>query len=612
MIQDNETYSAMELREHILEVPDTYIGGTEQTNVENAWIYEEEMSQEDILVSLGFYNIFNEVLTNASDQCIRTRNYALKDKTVQITKNIKISIQDNVITIWNDGDGIPITEHPEKKVWTPELIFGTLLTSSNYKKKLRFVGGKNGLGAKVANIYSTSFEVETVDHRRKKKFYQRWEDNMSPPEQKAKITSYRGKAYTKITFKPDYARFGMDGLEGDILFLLKKRAYDIAGITSKDVNVYFNDEKIPIKSFDQYAKLYTDDKFVYDTNDFWQVAVCASPDGNFRQVSFVNGICTINGGKHVDYIANKISKELTKRINGKKGDVKTTHVKTNLWVFINSLIQNPSFSNQTKEALITPSSKFGSTCNFNKKFYDKLMKTPIVQRSKLMKSFHDKSKLSKTDGKKTKTIRGIPKLDDAEWAGGPRSSECTLILTEGDSAKSMVTSGLSIVGRDKYGVYPLRGKLLNVRDASDKSIMNCEEIQNLKKILGLQQNSDTKDKLRYGRVLILTDQDLHGIHIRGLTMNLFACDWEDLMKSGLLVTMYTPVVKIKKGKKVVKVFYNEQDYHKWKDSLEDKAFKAYTAKYYKGLGTSDRDEAREYFKNMNIVNYQWSDESGKA
>jgi DNA topoisomerase-2 len=621
-IKDNETYQSMEHKEHILNVPDTYIGSVEPTSIEDVWVCNSDdvFVQKDIEISPGLYNIFNEILTNSSDQCLRTREYAKKDKTVQITTVIKITIDEEtgIISVLNDGDGIPVVEHPEKKIMIPELIFGQLLTSSNYDKtKKKTWGGKNGYGSKVCNIYSTMFEVETVDHRRGKKFKQVWRNNMSEPEKKAKVTDCKGKAYTKITFLPEYSRFGMpDGLKGDVIDIIRKRAYDIAGCSPRDVGVYFNGNKLQVKDFSEYVEKYIgkqkDVKRVYEKpNEFWEIVACASPDGNHRQVSLVNGICTINGGKHVDYITNKICKDLVAKVNGKAktGGIKPNHVKNNLWVFINSLIVNPSFSSQTKEALTTPVANFGSKCELSDDFIKKLAKTEIADRAKLMKSFHDKSGLSKTDGKKTKSIRGIPKLDDANWAGTAKSHECTLILTEGDSAKALVISGLSVVGRDKYGVFPLRGKLLNVREASDKQITGNAEIQNIKKILGLQQGTKSIKDLRYGKVLILTDQDKDGLHIKGLLMNMFACYWEPLLEEGFLITMYTPIVKVRKGNKVVKVFYNQNDYELWKDSS---SLKGLTIKYYKGLGTSSKDEAKEYFKSLNTVDYDWCDDSKGA
>ena len=611
----------MDHKQHILERPDTYIGSVEPCQLEDVWVCDEKdkFINKNIDVSIGFYNVFNEVLTNSADQCPRTREYFKKDKTVQVTKTIKVDIdyKTGIFTIYNDGDGIPVKLHEEKKVMIPELIFGTLLTSSNYGNDSKKTwGGKNGLGAKLCNIYSSEFIVETVDHRRGKKFKQIWKNNMTEPDKKAKVTSYSGKAYTRITFLPEYSRFGMpNGLKGDIIDLIRKRIYDIAGCTPKCVSIYFNGKKLDVKDFPRYVEKYIgkqkDLMRVYEKpNPNWEVIACASPDGTFKQVSIVNGLCTLNGGKHVDHVANIITKELTKKINGKKGSkqggVKTAHVKNNLWVFVNSLIVNPSFSSQTKETLTTPISRFGSKCDLSQEFIKRLSKTEIVQRAKLMKSFHDKSGLNKSDGKKSRNIRGIPKLDDANWAGTNKSEQCTLILTEGDSAKALVISGLSVVGRDKYGVFPLRGKLLNVREASDKQITGNAEIQNLKKILGLKQTTKTINELRYGKILILTDQDHDGIHIKGLLMNMFACYWEHLLKEGFLITMYTPIVKVRKGNKVLKTFYNQQDYNKWKETV---SLKGLTIKYYKGLGTSSKAEAKEYFQSLNIVNYDWCENS---
>jgi len=618
-IKDNETYDAMEHKDHILQVPDTYIGSIEPAVLEDIWVCEnEKFTQKHITISPGFYNIFNEIVTNSLDQCPRTREYKKSDNTVQLTTSIKITIdiETGIISVYNDGDGIPVKKHDSKDIYIPELIFGQLLTSSNYDKtKKKTWGGKNGYGAKVTNIFSKYFEIETVDHRRGKKCKQIWRNNMSSPEQKAKITSCKTKPYTKITFIPDYERFEMKGITQEILSLLEKRIYDIAGCTPRDVSVYYNGKKVHVKDFPSYVEMYIgkqkDTKRVYEkANDSWEIVACASPDGSPKQVSIVNGICTMNGGKHVDYITNQICRELGKKINkSKTNGVSTNHIKNNLWVFINSLIVNPSFSSQTKEYLTTPVSKFGSKCELSKDFFTKLYKTEIVERARLLKSVHDKSGLTKTDGKKTKNVRGIPKLDDANWAGTAKSSKCTLIVTEGDSAKALVVSGLGVVGRDEYGVFPLRGKLLNIRDASDKQITGNAEIQNMKKILGLQQSTKSIQELRYGKVLILTDQDTDGSHIKGLLMNMFACQWSHLLEQGFLITMYTPIVKVRKGKKVIQTFYNQSDYEKWK---ETNSLQGLTIKYYKGLGTSTKQEAKEYFSNLHLIQYKWCQESEQS
>jgi len=207
--------------------------------------------------------------------------------------------------------------------------------------------------------------------------------------------------------------------------------------------------------------------------------------------------------------------------------------------------------------------------------------------------------LKKTDGHKRSRISGIPKLDDANNAGTKHSKDCVLILTEGDSAKSLAISGLTVVGRDNYGVFPLRGKMLNVRDASHKSIMDNAEVSAIKQILGLQHGKvyQNTESLRYGHIMIMTDQDTDGSHIKGLVINLLDHFWPSLLKiSGFLLEFITPIVKVsKKGRNAIS-FYTLPEYERWKEENNDG--KGWKIKYYKGLGTSTSAEAKEYFSDM--------------
>merc|ERR1712176_528390 len=152
----------------------------------------------------------------------------------------------------------------------------------------------------------------------------------------------------------------------------------------------------------------------------------------------------------------------------------------------------------------------------------------------------DKSAKSGTKGKR---VLGVPKLEDANEAGGKHASECSLILTEGDSAKALAVAGLSVIGRDRFGVFPLRGKLLNVRDVQQRQIAENKEIMNIVKILGLSfgQKGDTS-KMRYGSVMIMADQDYDGSHIKGLLINFFHYWWPDLLKCNNFVKEFvTPI-----------------------------------------------------------------------
>ena len=231
--------------------------------------------------------------------------------------------------------------------------------------------------------------------------------------------------------------------------------------------------------------------------------------------------------------------------------------------------------------------------------------------------------LTKLDTRKKSKIKGIPKLYDANLAGTKKASECTLILTEGDSAKTMAISGLSAIpkGNNTYGVFPLKGKLLNVRDAPHKKIITNEEFKNLKKIMGFEINKVYNEKniseLRYGSIMLMMDADVDGSHIKGLFINMIHYYWPSLLKiDGFIKNFITPIVKVtykttkdKEGNPLTESFYTQQEYDEWKKSLKPKDVTAnkYTVKYYKGLGTSTAEEAREYFGNLDkhLIDFKW-------
>jgi DNA topoisomerase II len=619
-----EKYKKYELLEHILALPDTYIGSIEPQKI-TSYVFDEtskKMEMTELTYNPGLLKCFDEVIVNAIDHSMRLKAEEAKGKeNIKHVKNIKVSIdrETGTISVFNDGNGVDIKKHSTYgDLWVPELIFGELLTSTNYDKgEEKIWGGKNGYGSKLTNIFSKEFTVETVDHYTGKIYTQTFSNNMT--ERTKPIVKASSKVpYTQITFKPDYERFGIKNITEDIYKLFHRRVIDACATTNKDVSVSFNGEKILIKDFEKYCELFFDKKeqpLIYEAcGERWEIGASISSSGSFEYLSFVNGINTIKGGKHIEYITNMITKNLVEMtLNKKKKTVKTQHIKDNLIIFVKALIVNPSFDSQSKETLTTPVAKFGSKCELSDKFYDKLYKSGIIDKALSISEFYDKKKLVKTDGKKISRII-VPKLDDANLAGTKNSKECTLILTEGDSAKTMAIAGLSVIGRDRYGVFPLRGKILNVKDATMQKISDNNEITAIKKILGLEQNKKYKDisELRYGSIMIMTDQDHDGSHIKGLIFNIFQSMWHELYEiSGFLTSMLTPIIKATNSKKEVIEFYNMSDYEKWSETTHAKNG-SWKIKYYKGLGTSDDNEAKEYFKNMKKVTYMYDDKADEV
>ncbi|CAG8636699.1 8860_t:CDS:2 [Paraglomus brasilianum] len=425
-----ETYQKVTQIEHIVKRPDTYIGSVQVVN-DARWVFDknkEAMTHRLVTFVPGLYKIFDEILVNAADNKIRDPSM----DTIKVT----IDAADNTISIYNNGQGIPVEVHKKENVYVPELIFGHLLTSSNYDDdEKKVTGGRNGYGAKLLYtaadntnlVYGFLFAIDIMGQ-------------MSQPKL---TTASKKEDFTRITFKPDLGKFGMTTIDKDTEALLVKLVYDLAG------------------SEDEGTK-----------------------------PTLITKILTIDGKLVFASVmgpTDQLVREITETIKKKFKQItppKPSQIKNHLWIFLNCLIENLAFDSQTKDTLTLQRSAFGSTAvlsddfvkkseilstqiydwNITDKTYQRLikvlftfflvLKTNIIDNiAKLMK-VKQEQQLRKTDGHKLSRISGIAKLDDANQAGTRNGSRCTLILTEGDSAKALAVSGLSIVGRDHFGVFP--------------------------------------------------------------------------------------------------------------------------------------------------------------
>jgi DNA topoisomerase-2 len=252
-------------------------------------------------------------------------------------------------------------------------------------------------------------------------------------------------------------------------------------------------------------------------------------------------------------------------------------------------------------------------------FVEKVAKLGVVDLAlSLTEAKEARMAARKTDGAKTRTVRGIANFIDATSSGTNKSHECWLVLCEGLSAMSGIVSGLSSADRQTIGIYPLKGKLLNVRGESAKRISENKEITDIKKILGLEAGKVYKDaddiraSLRYGKVLLMTDQDVDGSHIKGLCINLFHSEWTSLLHiPGFLAFMNTPILRARRGGQT-KVFYHEGEYAAWKEAVGFAEANKWTVKYFKGLGTSTAAEFKEYFANKKVVDLVFADSTSSS
>jgi DNA gyrase/topoisomerase IV subunit B len=536
-------YKAMkDQRSHVLLRPDMYIGSVKNVEMEHYGAKRDEngdikIFQKTGAINPGLHRIFVEVISNAIDNVWRSEG------TDTPSTKIKVNVsEDGEISVWNDGLTIHIEINEETGLYNPAMIFGRLLSGSNFNDdEERKTSGRNGLGIKLCSIFSTEFSVDTFDPPSGKKYVQTWRDNMSV-EEKAKITSPKPKAgYTLISFKPDYARFGVDKLSSEMLELFFKNVVDIAMITG--VSVEYNGEKIPVKNLKDYSLMYAvdgiTDSILVSSSDTDGVLTPSSPDvGGWRPISFVNGVENFDGGVNVDTWSEAILRPVLDKINKgvKKGNKPLTikDIRPYFRMFLNSKLINPSFTSQEKTKLSGPNVEVPE---ISAKHINAIMKWGVIDEIKDILVSKDLLALKKTE--KKRGFKKIEGLDKANLAGSKQSSECSLILCEGDSARTFAVTGISTGvfgkrGRDYFGAYSARGKGLNVRGKSGEIIQKNKEINDLIQILNLRVDADyTTEKdfktLSYGRLIILCDADVDGC-IEGTTPVNLSCGMSKKIK----------------------------------------------------------------------------------
>lgn len=606
-------YSKKNPIEHILLRPDMYVGSSKLRQLEEYVANKDEsgqyyISKQLISSSPAILRIFVEALSNAIDNVERSK------KTDTLCTYIKINIDKDSgeTSISNDGDIVPIEKNEEENCYNHTMIFGQLLTGSNYDdEEERIISGRNGLGIKLCNVFSSYFSVEGCDPVTQQIFFQSWTNNMrqttGPVIKKTKLT----KGYTKVTWIPDFTQFGIDKYTDDIINLYTRYILDAAMLSK--VKIYLNKELLPYNNLQKYSTLYkniSDEKLYIKTNNS---EVLLSPYSEFQAISFVNGVYTKLGGQHVNSWIESIFRPLLSKIN-KKGKplLNIKDIKQFFRIFVVATVINPEFDGQNKFKLEAPEIK----TKISKNNIDSILKWNVINDIEDIIRSKEMMVMKKSERKK-KGFTKINGLDPANNAGTKNSYKCTLVLCEGLSAKSYVVAGIEKgvydkKGRDWFGIYPLRGKLLNVRNAVPTAISKNAVITDIIQTLGLRHDIDYRIEenyktLRYGKVMVTTDADVDGIHIEGLLMNLFHSLFPTILlrQTPYIVSMKTPIVRVfgKKGEKDL-LFYDERKYHHFV-SQNDKKFKA---KYYKGLGTTKPSDVPDTF-GLKMVEYKHDDDT---
>jgi DNA topoisomerase-2 len=603
-------YKKLTLREHIRTRPGLYLlSGKLQTNTDYT-IYDEEeeitMIKEDLEYVPAVYKAVDEIITNAIDHYTRTMEYTGNNKCNTIKVNF--NKENGEIIIYNNGTGIEVSKYEDEDFYIPEMIFSHEMSGSNFvDSDDKITGGLNGLGAKLTNVVSEYFIIETLDTINKKTYYQKFDGgNLITNKPIIKKTTKKA-GFTQITFKLDYNLFypetGYTLELSEILDkIIKTRTYYIS-VFCKNTNVFYNDNKIKITKLEQMAKLLIPDKTNLITTELisdkynWDIVIGIKKSNDiFDQISIVNGICTKSGGTHIKHIQklikDNLKTKLEKLMKGKT-NINSNIILNNLFIFMTGSVSQVDFKGQNKDELSIHINQF-KNYKFDEKIYTKIWSKLKTLLSEIYLNVEQKD-LDKTNGSKKKKVKS-EKLDDAEYAGTSKSDKCKLFLTEGDSAATYAITGLGNLGKEYFGVFPLKGKLLNVRGQTTDKINNNAEITELKKIIGLKHNHEYKslNELRYGGIIILTDADVDGAHIKGLIINMIHAFWPELIKLGFICSFATPIIKMIKNKNQM-LFYTLSEYEEW---CKTNSTTGWNTNYYKGLGTSEDVDIKENFKDF--------------
>lgn len=595
---ENRKYQILSEIDHILCRPTMYVGSVVTETCSQYILENNKFILKDVKCNWGFHKIFDEIISNSVDESKRKN-------TLLTTIKVDVDKYEGTISVYDNG-GIPVEIMTGTKEYIPSICFSRLRAGSNFDDSEKRTGvGTNGLGSVCTNIMSTLFEVETADG--KNKFSQYWTDNMKK-HSLAKVTKTI-QHYTRITYTPDLSRFGMTEIDEDSIKLIEKRVYEVAGCNPK-LNVYFNGKKIQINSFKDYCNMYLDENnmLLYDENKDWQIGVAVSPSGSFQHVSYVNSVFTYMGGTHVEMILNQITPYLRERINKKyKTDILPGQIKNHIFLFVNSTVFNPQFDSQSKTKLITDIKNFGTEFKLTEKFLKQIYNSEITNS---ITDWLDQKKIadekrSEREANKSLSKIKVEKLIDTKFAGGLQKDKTMLFITEGDSA----AAGFRQYRTTFMALYPIRGKILNIRDATKDKIRANKEIQGIMSAMGLKFGESPfeyrngklyKDNLRIHEVIFLTDSDTDGYDISGLLLNIFAYYWPEMIKEHRVSRVESPILICRRGKEKID-FYTQHEYEEW---CQKHDVTKYEVTYYKGLAALENVEYKEMLLNPRKFYYE--------
>ena len=561
--------------EHVrLRVP-VYLGSNSPTTYTVPFFTNDGMSIKEVEFVPATYKAVNECFDNAIDEFAQHRPSA---PLLQITANPILGSY----TISDNGRGVPIGKHETGK-HTPEVVFGSLRSGRNFGDEgTAGVIGMNGMGVSLVQICSTEFNIDI--HRDGKRYRQRFDRN---GPSKPSIRSAAGnKTGTSVEFQLDPDVFASTSLPSE---LMENRAVEIA-LTNPGVTTTYNGHKYKYKKgFEELVKTISKDYFRFEQEGMEFFVIFDMHKGVDEQIfSWVNSSLLFDGGmcntQFLNAFYDRVTKHLEKEAKKNKCVLTKNDVRANLLVLGNLRISKPEYDAQSKTRMTGPNlrkemaelvdASWTLLSRRHKGWLGEVLDRAIMRHH----SNANKTALKDHSKKSAKKVEGLIDATNTD------RSTCSLLITEGDSAASMITNARN---PGTMGSLPLTGKINNVWGVTVAQLLNMGKITDLLTAIGLVPGRKAmRSELRYSKIIMATDADFDGADIFTLGCNLFY-QWKELFDPAyepIIYRLVAPNICATKGSKRVH-FPTREDYEKVKNK-----YKGWTINYYKGLGSMQDED----------------------
>jgi DNA gyrase subunit B len=554
----------------------------------------------------GLHHLVYEVVDNSIDEAL-----------AGFCRNIDVTIhRGNIISVVDDGRGIPVDYHEEEKMSALQLVLTTLHAGGKFDNdSYKISGGLHGVGVSCVNALAVFLEAEV--YRDGKIHFMKF--NYGEPEEDVKVIGTTDKTGTKIRFQPDGGIFETVEFSFDVL---SKRLRELAFL-NKGIRITINDERVADKRHEfcypggllSYIKFLDENRtpmhpepiYLRLNRDNVEIEIAMQYNDSYAEniFSFANNINTIDGGTHLMGFKKGLTRSINSYITSynlmknSSIELKGEDLREGLTAVVSVKLPNPQFEGQTKTKL--GNSEVAGTLELamNEFFGTYLEENPPIAKKIVEKCVN--SAIAREAARKARQLARRKTIMDGGGLPGKLAdciehdpSKCELFLVEGDSA-----GGSAKMGRDRafQAILPLKGKILNVEKARIDKILSHEEIQFMVQALGTGFGSSEDpeegfciDKLRYHKVIIMTDADVDGAHIRTLLLTFLFRHMQGLIEKGYVYIAQPPLYRVKAGKEEQYLFSDDEK-EKLLESWKEK--KNVTVQRYKGLGEMNPDQLAE-------------------